>query len=484
MPRNGKYLILFLCFGMPACFFSQISDSLRKSVSTSRNPINVINTYVLIAKNCDNYDSAVVYINACIKFSEKQKITYGLAYASVSMCRFSGAFGHYEDGIKWAERGKEACAKSNNDSLMARAFINEGFMYYTMSNYDKATESYLNCLKYAEKCSDKKLIAGAYNVLGLTFATKKPIDHNKALYYYLKAEEIDKEIKSFRDLGFVYLRLGGVYVNMKQPEKARPYLDNALRIGDSIKDYDVQKWTLETYAGMYKQLKEYNKSLLLYSKALGLSAQVKDWPGIVSSSANLSGIYIKMGDAKNALVFADSSVRGCLAHKIYSALHHAFRCKSLAFEQTGDYKQALEWYRKSINVKDSIFTQENSQNLNELEKKYETEKKEKELAEKKSELLTQRADNEKQQTQRNFFIAGSVLLCGFLIFAVRGYRRKQKDNILIAAQKKEVENQKHIIEEKQKEVMDSITYAKRIQQAHLPNENYISKNLFELRKKI
>ena len=56
------YLLLLLCLFVFSGFFSQNSKSLRKLVVASRNPIKRINTYVLIAKNCDNYDSAVFYI--------------------------------------------------------------------------------------------------------------------------------------------------------------------------------------------------------------------------------------------------------------------------------------------------------------------------------------------------------------------------------------------------------------------------------------
>ena len=73
---------------------------------------------------------------------------------------------------------------------------------------------------------------------------------------------------------------------------------------------------------------------------------------------------------------------------------------------------------------------------------------------------------------------GIVILIAFLIF--RGYRQKQKANIIITGQKNEVEAQKQLIEEKQKEILDSIRYAKRIQQALITNEIYIHKHIKRL----
>ena len=66
-----------------------------------------------------------------------------------------------------------------------------------------------------------------------------------------------------------------------------------------------------------------------------------------------------------------------------------------------------------------------------------------------------------------------VLILAFFIF--RSNRQKQKANQIITLQKKEVENQKNLIEEKQKEIIASIKYAQRIQQSLLPTEKFIER---------
>ena len=60
--------------------------------------------------------------------------------------------------------------------------------------------------------------------------------------------------------------------------------------------------------------------------------------------------------------------------------------------------------------------------------------------------------------------SGGLLVAGLLFFAVRGYNQKKKDN-------KTIQQQKLIVEEKQKEILDSITYAKRLQEAIMPPTN-------------
>ena len=75
-----------------------------------------------------------------------------------------------------------------------------------------------------------------------------------------------------------------------------------------------------------------------------------------------------------------------------------------------------------------------------------------------------------KEKERNYFIAGFALVLLLAGFIFRGYRQKQKANEIIS-------RQKLVVEEKQKEILDSIHYAKRIQQSLLPSEKYIERQL-------
>ncbi|NNM94785.1 MAG: SpoIIE family protein phosphatase [Bacteroidia bacterium] len=86
-------------------------------------------------------------------------------------------------------------------------------------------------------------------------------------------------------------------------------------------------------------------------------------------------------------------------------------------------------------------------------------------------------DKKRQEIIRDFFIAGFVLAAALAFFIFRSYRQKQRDNDTITMQKAEVEQQKQIVEEKNKNIVDSMNYAKRIQTALLKDEERISMHL-------
>ncbi len=82
-----------------------------------------------------------------------------------------------------------------------------------------------------------------------------------------------------------------------------------------------------------------------------------------------------------------------------------------------------------------------------------------------------------EKTQRYFLYGGLCLTLIFGIFMFNRFRITQKQKQVIQDQKLIVENQKRLVEEKQKEVLDSIRYAKRIQQSLLPTEKYLERIL-------
>ena len=94
-------------------------------------------------------------------------------------------------------------------------------------------------------------------------------------------------------------------------------------------------------------------------------------------------------------------------------------------------------------------------------------------------------ENRKQQAFiQKMILSGLVMLAVFLFFLFVNLRKTRKANKIIALQKTEVEKQKevvdiqnHLIKEKQTEIIESITYAKRLQEAILPPFAFIDSNI-------
>jgi serine phosphatase RsbU (regulator of sigma subunit) len=127
----------------------------------------------------------------------------------------------------------------------------------------------------------------------------------------------------------------------------------------------------------------------------------------------------------------------------------------------GNLKDAYEDLTKHIEIQDSLINIDNQRSINDLEKKYELDQKEKE-----NKILSQQVElsNSERGKQRLLILIGIVVLAAMLCVAfvlVRQNRIKQKAN-------KDLSDKNHIIEEQHKDIKDSINYSKRIQEAIFP----------------
>src|SRR5665213_1103473 len=133
--------------------------------------------------------------------------------------------------------------------------------------------------------------------------------------------------------------------------------------------------------------------------------------------------------------------------------------------------RALHHFKSYTNLRDTLFSQESKKELVQKEMNYEFDKKEsKQKAEQDKKDALANEQLKQKEEQRNYFIAGFALVLILAGFIFRSYRQKQKANEIISAQKL-------LVEEKQKEILDPIHYAKRIQQSMMPTEKFIAKNL-------
>lgn len=124
-------------------------------------------------------------------------------------------------------------------------------------------------------------------------------------------------------------------------------------------------------------------------------------------------------------------------------------------------------------LKDTISNRESKRNIAEMQARFDSENKEKQIALLEQQSHIKELEADRQKNIRNFIVVGLVLVIILAIVIFNRYRIKQKAN-------KQLETAYHLIEEKNKDITASINYAKRIQQSLLPTEKYIQRTLNRL----
>lgn len=330
---------------------------------------------------------------------------------------------------------------------IAGSNLNIGIIYGMLGNLDEAKTKYFIALNIFERLGDKKSVAAAYNNIGNVYSRQG--DYERALENYLASLKIREQIQDKIGVATAYSNIGAVFSSK----------------ADLIPINSVEQ----------KQI--LRKALINHLNALRLREEMGDKAGVANSYLNLSATYAKLDNYKNAMDFGLKSLS--IAKEVGELRVERDMSENLSaiYERFGEDKKALEYYKIYIVLRDSLLNEENTKKTIRLEMNYEFEKKEAatKLEQEKKEAVSA-AENKKQKVIIYSVCGVLVLVFGFAVYAYRSYLQKQRANVEITEQKK-------IIEEKQKEIIESIQYAKRIQQSIIPSEKFIDRILRQIRKK-
>jgi serine phosphatase RsbU (regulator of sigma subunit)/tetratricopeptide (TPR) repeat protein len=379
---------------------------------------------------------------------------------------------HYAKMIFTATSNKRTHAKANR--LMAYAYFNK-------TNFRKALDHYFLAATFYESIKNDTLLAQVYNNIGQMFY----YNYNKkmAKEYWIKAMEKCKAVKNERYLSDILNNLGAICWDEKNYKKAIEYYEESAAI-------DLKKGDLASYAGVLNNIgmahsKVFQVNNDMISKNLSQTYFLKALRIIDSLPYNIYSVQVYLSSADALLDFQRNSLALTVVNKAESKMPKVLNKEYLHFLNTkarvlNANKKSLEAYlcmKRYVVIKDSLFTLDANAQLLEAEARYENNKQTREIELQKSDI------DKKNLKLRQSTIVGYALGIGVLLLIIiafmtyRRYAEKQKANKIISIQKEEVESKKLIIEEKQREIIDSINYAKRIQYSLLANDTLLKNNL-------
>ncbi|MBI3501988.1 MAG: SpoIIE family protein phosphatase [Bacteroidetes bacterium] len=422
-----------------------------KTAKEDTNKVNLMislaeqyfHTYSYADRNI-NAETALAWLNKSKTLSlnlsfHRGEVSYLIQYAWI----ISREYKQYKNALELLLTALDISDKYGFIDLKAKANHHIGFIYYELHQTQKAIE-------YYQKAYEQYLILK--DTVGITDELKNNADMNfelgnkkSALEKGLACLEILKhiDINKNKTLQRTYeIELGNIgtyYAGIGDFKNGEQYILRSINYNKAIKTTDYYFWLIEL-GKVYMSMQKYDDAEKVFLESFHYADSVRNngywYDEIASTSSRLSNLYLRKGDYKNA-------------HRFLSEM---------------------------VIAKDSINAREKRNNLHETELQFYFNKKEQEASIK--EKFTE-SEHQAEIKRRNIILwsvaGGFLLVFVFSVFIFRSYRQKQKANIIITQQKEEVERekaeiekQKEIIAEKNKDITDSINYAKRIQEAILP----------------
>lgn len=409
--------------------------------------------------------------------------------------------GEMENAINLYKKSLQTNLSLNYKIGLAANYSNLGIAYSGIGNYKEAKSNYLKSIAINQELNRKAGLATNYLNIGGLEANQG--NHRQALENFFKALRINEKLGNMRSLAMSLGNIAVIYQEQGLNEKALDYLYRSLEASKKTGHRQGMVNTLTNIGVNYEKQKKYKEALKSHFNALAISTEIGYPQGILASFGDIGVIhnalknydsasyyYVKalqiakeLGYKKeyslnlanlgavltdmNKFKEAEKSLKEALsiAHENEDITIVSTCNKTLSelYNKTGDFKSAYKHYLKFIEARDSIYSEENSRALIQKDMQYNFDK-EQEQTKYRHDIEIAKAEAE-QKKQKLFITGAVVVLILVIIFSVFLFRSLQ----ITRKQKQIIETQKHLVEEKNKDILDSIQYAKRIQDAILPN---------------
>ncbi len=379
----------------------------------------------------ENYDSARYYYREGIKFSYRQEDSTGLAGLFMN----TGVSYYNEDkprlAVKYYQRSIDIAEAQGKKNLTFQ-YSNIGIVYMQLGAIDKFKYYVLKTLKNAQENNDSSAFASAYNNLGIVYKREKELD--SAIVYYHKSRHYARKYNDIIHTADVLTNLCNIHYLLEN-------MDSAIYYGR-----EMIKFSREN-----KMSNHYFREIYI----------------------DLAVIYNSKGQAQRAIELLDSS------DLYYSAIDNSLirlnylEARAKAMSIGGNYEEAYLLQERYAILNDSIRSSEKLLQLAEMEERQkirEIEIKDSLEIEKHVEKETvlkgdiEKKDQQNKEKDRIILYVAVFSICLLLLLGVVFILLKQRKK-----SQQLISEQNLNLQEKNKEITDSINYAKNLQDGLLPN---------------
>ena len=468
-----SFVLVFIFSIFSTCVLCQnkkVVDSLKNTLRTAKDTNRVNILYNLSDKyHQDDPKQGMKYADEAIELSKQLHFSNGLFHGNMSKGLVLYDIGKFDSALYYFEIAKTIAQQNNNNEQLAAINSNMGNVYGDKGQDKKCIQLYLIAVEYTHKINNPSKeaymlvnIGTVYSVLG---------QHDSAVVYYFQAEKILSSIdRNQEKLPIVYNNIGASYMELHDTAKAKIAFENALRISLLLNN---KRGLASAYDHLgiisYSDGKK-DSAVSLLKNSISIYESVDAKSGISEASSHLGDVYFEMKEYDKAILVLNKGMKIAEELTDYYNLKSYYETLSKVYEAQGELDQALIYERKFAVLKDTIFNLSNTSVVNEMktEAAYQNDQHKLELAD---------ARDQKKTTILYWSTAMAFIILLLGIVAFNRYLVKKRSNKLLEKQNDEINIQKNIIEEKNKDITDSITYARRIQQAKLPSKVEISASL-------
>ncbi len=343
----------------------------------------------------------------------------------------------YDDLEETIEHTRIALALAKENRLTAYEGQAQKWLtrwYAEREDYLLASEAANEALQAFQEVADTLEICNAYSNLGIVYRHLSL--YEQSIAYFLEAEAIAQQHKYSETLAHIYGNLGNVYYNTAAYDQALTYHFKSLKIDQARADEEGVSNSFHNIANIYLIQQDYAQALDYYQQSLAFDLAHDNWRNVGRSYLGLTKAHLAEGDVQSASAYAYRAL--AVADSIQSVQLKTLALKNIALTSTasGDYARAFRAQEQVYELQDSVHAERFRQQLAEMQTKYETERKDKDLALQDLQINRQ---NTSLLRQRVFIygLIGALLLLSWIAYLLfNRYRLKQRHRQIVLENKR------------------------------------------------
>ena len=371
----------------------------------------LFNIVALIANaQAANIDSLKFIIKFNAENAEKIKAYKALANAML--------FKDFDECQAAAVAGAVLAEKLKDPGSLAEFKKYTGLSWYFKGSYDSAAVYYYIAMDILKKTHAPAVKAGVLNELGKLY--RKTRDLDRSLQMYDDAFAIYENLNDDDGMATIFNESGVVFEYKEDFAEAIRRYKSSLAIREKMNDLSGKAYSYNFLGGVYTIQKNFVEAEKYLLQSLELRKLLKDSFTIALGHTDLGYMYKEQGKYAKAAEQYDLS--NTLAVKMqYAELQQTnYRELAAIAEKTGNFALSLDYYKKQTALRDSIYSGDKMKQIEQLNAKYQTEKKEQQLKLQQAEI-----------TKKNYLLWGLVAVTMLITFAgFNFYRKRQIQNKL------------------------------------------------------
>jgi len=417
--KKTVFILVFLISTVIAKGQVEKRDSLLRLLPTAKEDTGKVMLLLRIANayEASNQDSSIYYLEESKRLSGSLKFKKGLYHYYAQSAIVSFTKGNYDLSMQQSNNALATAMELKDSNFIIYTLANTGILYQYLGQFDKQLEYSLQALELLEKKGQKEKLSEMYQNIANAYYNLNQF--RRSVDFSLLSLEHHRQTGSNKYPNRVYATLGQSYAMLKNTDSALFYyttaIDKSIKLNDKYAEAAIYGYMANTYADRY----EFKKMLEVSEKSLLLSKKLQSNQMLANSLYNIAHANYFNGDNIAAKRNIYEALEIATKDSLKDELKNIYTVLSYITAREGDFKTSLWAKQKTDSIQQALLNEQVIKSTTELEKKYESEKKNKKI-------ILQQSQLEKRKALNYALIGSAAVLLIISVLSYRNYKHRQK----------------------------------------------------------